>query len=362
LLPDLRWRIPFSNCLLPFLFAVLCVNAHVLALTTQKHIASTTNMAQTTVPDSTSNGIETVHPAIILGNPRDDDPTTRRLREDPSIELDDIVSNLHQYQHISTSAASSTIPTSSVFSSRKESVGTKPTSAGTSYLLHKGNGKGKATVTYSSSLSATHGSTSESEHERARDDPFAGMGDWAGVKQPRTTKKKPSQPRRKIPGGQLGSKKPVVIIQGDRKAGDDGRYPFTETVSRRSGNAAKYLRLRSNKPTADRLDLAEEGRVSPATTSLTTRVRLSRVRQIILVSVVVLIVLIFTLSTWGAHHTGKSHMSSTKGIVFSATVMISLLTVCAMIVARRTVQEALLTGLLELIVGFALVIELGELM
>lgn len=81
-----------------------------------------------------------------------------------------------------------------------------------------------------------------------------------------------------------------------------------------------------------------------------------------MLSLIVLIVLIFALSTWGAYHSGKSHMSSTKGIVFSATVTITLLTVCAMIVARRTVSEALLTGLLELIVGIALVVELPEFM
>lgn len=176
-----------------------------------------------TVQNSTSGSMEAVHPAIILGNPRDDDPTTLRLREDPLIELDDIVSNLHQYRHTSTSAASSSVPTDSVFSSRKESLGTKPTSAGTSYPLHKG----KAVATYSSSLSATHGS--DSEHERAREDPFAGMGDWAGVKQPRAPNKKPS--------GQSRPKKPVVIIQDDRKAYEDDQHPSTHAVSRRNGKS-----------------------------------------------------------------------------------------------------------------------------
>lgn len=55
-------------------------------------------------------------------------------------------------------------------------------------------------------------------------------------------------------------------------------------------------------------------------------------------------------------------MHCTKGIIFGATVFISLFTVFAMIAARRVLQEALLTGLLELLVGFTLLTQIKEFM
>jgi hypothetical protein len=68
------------------------------------------------------------------------------------------------------------------------------------------------------------------------------------------------------------------------------------------------------------------------------------------------------LSAFGAHTTGKARKSSTKVIVFTATALLSCLTVLAMLIARRAPSEALLAGLLEFSFGFALLIELDDFM
>jgi len=172
---------------------------------------------------------ESVHPAIILGNPRDDDPTTILLRHDALADLDDIVNDLHRYDRTSPSTTSSTVPTNSVFSSRRGSVTTKPTSKGTSYPIEYNKGKEKAVVTYASSLSATHGSGSDTEREVARDDALAGLGHWAGVSQTRTPKRKQIRPPR--------PKKPVVIVHGGRKSTDNDRETSVREVSRRTGRS-----------------------------------------------------------------------------------------------------------------------------
>jgi hypothetical protein len=61
-----------------------------------------------------------------------------------------------------------------------------------------------------------------------------------------------------------------------------------------------------------------------------------------------------------AHYTGKSRIACTKGIIFAATVIIASLSVTAMVVARRALQEALLAGLLQCLVGFVLVVEIHD--
>lgn len=73
-------------------------------------------------------------------------------------------------------------------------------------------------------------------------------------------------------------------------------------------------------------------------------------------------VLVVALSAFGAHSTGKTNMSHTKIIVFTATSLVSCLTVLAMLVGNRTPSEALLAGLLEFSFGFALLSQLNELM
>lgn len=111
------------------------------------------------------------------------------------------------------------------------------------------------------------------------------------------------------------------------------------------------------------MDLAEQARVSetPAL-SVPPPEPLSRTRSYALIGLILAIVLTFSLFTFAAHHTGKGRLNCTKGIIFSGTVLISGFTVLAMVVARRALQEALLAGLLELIVGFALVIEIHDFM
>jgi hypothetical protein len=73
-------------------------------------------------------------------------------------------------------------------------------------------------------------------------------------------------------------------------------------------------------------------------------------------------ILTIALSFLGAHETGKGRIACTKGIVYCATVLMACLTILLMIVARRAPQEALLAGLLEVAVGFTLLLELDELM
>src|SRR5437016_2434148 len=124
-----------------------------------------------TISSSTSDTSLTVHPDI-PGLHREYDPTTLSLRHDAAIELDRITSNINPHIHASTSiaASSSAVPTESIWSSRKASNVTKPTSNGTGYPVVGNNGKGKvAIVSASSSITATHGSGSDTEREAARD-------------------------------------------------------------------------------------------------------------------------------------------------------------------------------------------------
>lgn len=110
---------------------------------------------------------------------RNDDPFTLALRSNTEgrLDLDDLV-------YLNRAGPSprdypSTVGTltTTEFSSRKASSMTKPTSAGTSYVVdgYNGKGKGKAVKTYASSLSATHGSGSEAEAEQ--DSVLFGVGD-----------------------------------------------------------------------------------------------------------------------------------------------------------------------------------------
>lgn len=125
----------------------------------------------------------------------------------------------------------------------------------------------------------------------------------------------------------------------------------------------KYLRYRRGKPEHnDQLHLAEEGRLSEAPTLTLPSAPLSRARSYVVISLVIAIVLTFALSTFAAHHTGKMRMACTKGIIFAASVLMSCFTILAIVVARHALQTALLAGLLEFLVGFALVVEVHEFM
>lgn len=106
---------------------------------------------------------------------------------------------------------------------------------------------------------------------------------------------------------------------------------------------------------------ADEQRVSTSDEREAAR-HFSRARANVVIGLCVFIALTLTLSVFAAHHTGKGRLACTKGIIFSATILISLCTVLVMILARRALQEALLAGLLEFVIGFALVMEIRDFM
>ena len=87
---------------------------------------------------------------------------------------------------------------------------------------------------------------------------------------------------------------------------------------------------------------------------------IGRARSSFLIGLVAAIILTFSMSVYAAHHTGKGRMKCTKCIIFVESILISGFTIVAMVMARRPVQEALLTGLLEFLIGFALVVQIHE--
>lgn len=89
---------------------------------------------------------------------------------------------------------------------------------------------------------------------------------------------------------------------------------------------------------------------------------LSRKRLFALWSVGGLMVLTLAVAGFGAHATGKHRIGCVKGIVFAATALTASYIILAMLVARRAVSEALLAGLLMLVVGFNLMAELNDFM
>lgn len=122
------------------------------------------------------------------------------------------------------------------------------------------------------------------------------------------------------------------------------------------------MRGRKVKKSEDRFPLlADEESVSPVDDGHAAR-RFSRARVNAIIGFCVLIVLTFALSFLAAYHNGKNHVAHTKGIIFSAAVLISIWTILGMILAKRTLQEALLAGLFEFIIGFALVTEMPNFM
>ncbi|KAF1957028.1 hypothetical protein CC80DRAFT_53555 [Byssothecium circinans] len=297
---------------------------------------------------------------------RNDDPMTVTLRSEGTVDLDDIVRlNRNASPSHDTPTSLGTL-TTTLFSSHKESRGTKPTSAGTSYPI---GGKGKAVATYASSLSATHGSGSEVEAEK--DHAFVGIGDWtAGASSDAVCPPLKGVARTRKRPRHIKHKKPVVIIQHDRPHSDpypasseDEELPAVENVSQGCSKETKYLRRRTTTMAHDRLVLAEEGRASQTTAvNRAENQPLSRARLYALITILAIAALTFALSVFAAHYTGRARIACTKGIIFTTTVLMSTYTVLAMIVARRALQEALLAGLLEFFVGFALLVEIREFM
>jgi hypothetical protein len=148
--------------------------------------------------------------AVMLS--RNDDHISIALRSGGAIELEDLV-QLQRTTSPNTETSSSVCTPTSVFTSRNESSGTKPTSGGTSYPLENYHGKGKAVATYASSLSATYGSGSEAEAEQ--DYALVGIGQWAGEGPATTRLPKERSKARKRPreNRSMKLKKPVIIVQ-----------------------------------------------------------------------------------------------------------------------------------------------------
>jgi hypothetical protein len=123
-----------------------------------------------------------------------------------------------------------------------------------------------------------------------------------------------------------------------------------------------YLRKRGTQHDENHLRLAEEGQNQAFSAHQSLHRPLSRIRVYLLALLIGLMVLTISLSFLGAHYTGKGRMACTKGIVFGTTVLMAFLTILAMIVASRAPHEALLAGLLEIIIGFTLLLELDDFM
>jgi hypothetical protein len=313
-------------------------------------------MAEATISSSTSDTSLTVHPDI-PGLHREYDPTTLSLRHDAAIELDRITSNINSHIHASTSiaASSSAAPTESIWSSRKASSVTKPTSNGTSYPVVGNNDKGKvAIVSASSSMTATHGSGSDTEREVARDQDFFGVGSWARASPIPISKKSNKRPKK--------SKKPIVVIHGDESNETfEEPAPGTHQAYYYTNKGVKYLRHRRINIDNDEFHLAEEGRISE-TPVKSPPAPLSRSRIIAIAVLIVAIILTFSLSAWGISRTGKSRMGCTKAIILGATIGVFMFTAGVMVAARRVLMEVLLMALLEVFIGSVLLVEIGELM
>ncbi|KAF2449624.1 hypothetical protein P171DRAFT_196736 [Karstenula rhodostoma CBS 690.94] len=291
---------------------------------------------------------------------RNDDPLTVALRGEIGhpISLDELV-DLNRAGPPHDFPSTMGTHTTTVLSSQKESSVTKPTSAGTSYIVdgYTGKGKGKIVKTYASSLSATHGSGSEAEAEQ--DNVLFGVGDQfesSTLRGAARARKRPRANRVSRP-----KKVPLVIHYNGPVHASSGEDldPVIEHSSRCSSKETKYLRTRKVKKSDD--VFADEERVSPSDERNPAR-RFSRARLNVVIVLCVFIALTLALSVFAAHHTGKGRLACTKGIIFSATVLISMCTVLIMILARQALQEALLAGLLEFVIGFALVIEIRDFM
>ncbi|KAF2830328.1 hypothetical protein CC86DRAFT_160030 [Ophiobolus disseminans] len=307
---------------------------------------------------------------------RNVDPLSQALRNGDDLNVDEIA---HLSKALSTSQdtlSSVGSPSTIVFSSRTESTVTKPTSADTSqqHSTHQDKGKRRVKSGYASSLSVTYGSASEAEVERRAlcKDTLIALGDWADTELEHArplkgvTRAKPRQQSRRM----SKQKKPVIVIEqhdhahvAGRASGRGGeRGPMFTTAPTYGSTDARYLRHRSPKQDDDPVRLAEEGRSLTVTQQLAESKPLSHARVYMLAGLIIMKMLTIVLSAYAAFLTGRTRMSCTKGIVFSSTVLLSTLTVLAMLISKRALSEALLAGLIEFVFGFALVVELDDFM
>jgi hypothetical protein len=115
-------------------------------------------------------------------------------------------------------------------------------------------------------------------------------------------------------------------------------------------------------PDDDISGLADEGRSHIELTQREASQSLSRARVSILVGIFMVQLVTIVLSAYGAYITGTTRVYCVKGIVFAATAMTAVFTVLAMLVAKRSLSEALLVGLVEFVFSFAVMVELDNLM
>lgn len=159
---------------------------------------------------------------------RNDDALTIALRSDQPLSLEELVHLNRSASRAGDTASSLGSRTTSVFSSRKESSITKPTSAGTSYVIDD-----KVIATYASSVSATHGSASEAETDH--DTALFGIGDQFGFEStPLSGLGKRSQTK----NSKTKCKKPVLVIHHEhplQSSSDEETLAIINQSSRRSG-------------------------------------------------------------------------------------------------------------------------------
>lgn len=157
----------------------------------------------------------------------DDDAFTVELRKDQLLSLEELVHLKRSASRAGDTASSLGSRTTSVFSSRKESSVTKPTSAGTSYVIDD------KVATYASSVSATYGSASEAETDH--DTALVGIGDqFDSDSVPLSGLGKRSQ----IKKSRAKCKKPVLVIHHEHplpSSEEDETHAIIHQSSRRSG-------------------------------------------------------------------------------------------------------------------------------
>ncbi|KAF2001833.1 hypothetical protein P154DRAFT_533438 [Amniculicola lignicola CBS 123094] len=312
---------------------------------------------------------------------RDTDPMTIDLRNENEGTLDItqfIRLRRHAYPPPASSASTASTSGTTIFSSERQS--TKPTSAGSSsYPIHGYVRKDQPAVAYASSLSATQGSGSDTEREATQYHELFGLAGWI-MDDPNVPRKLkgPAKGRRPPPRVRKHkAKKYDVVVHckgrvnrddyGDSSSDEEGLINVSKPViTRRTSKGlivpaeAKFSPQRRNEVPHSQLasdDVSTESSVAPLPLPL------PRTRLCLLTGLVATFVLMFGLCAYAAHHTGKQRAACFKGILFSATVLVSwCFAIIAMIRARRVIHEALLAGLFQFLVGVALVAAIHDLM
>ncbi|KAF2130494.1 hypothetical protein P153DRAFT_430690 [Dothidotthia symphoricarpi CBS 119687] len=323
-------------------------------------------MAQASLERSIVEPAESSTAAILL---RNDDPLTRALRGRDAVDVEDLVRLARATSPTSDILPSLGSSSTAVFSSLGESTVTKPTSTGTSYPIYDPEGKGKAKAPSISSLSATHGSGSEAEaSDRAvREHALLAMGDWIANEDvaPVLPLKGTARAKQRTSNSlRHKHKKPVIDQVGlGRLSGNDSDGAGETRVPQPHDRENICLQHHVHNQDHNQLRLAEEGHQSDtATTASLPCEPLTGTRLYVLIVIIVTITLAIASSALGAYYTGKDRMVYTKAIIFAATVFTTLLTVLALIVARRALHEALLAGLLGFIIGSMFLVELDDFM